>query len=67
VAGTIAAAEGAKRLTLMVSEENGSALTLYRSLGFAPRGAFLHGVRGPVPRTLNGVTIRATGGLQKIA
>ena len=67
VAGTIAAAEGAKRLTLMVSEENRSALALYRSLGFAPRGNFLHGVRGPVPRTLNGVTIRATGGLQKIA
>jgi ribosomal protein S18 acetylase RimI-like enzyme len=66
-AGVGAAAQGAKRLTLMVSEANEPALTLYRSLGFAPRGVFLHGVRGPVPRTLNGVTIRATGGLQKIA
>lgn len=64
--GRAAAARGARRMTLMVSEANDPALGLYHSLGFSPRGAFLHGLRGPVPRTINGVTMRATG-LRKIA
>jgi ribosomal protein S18 acetylase RimI-like enzyme len=54
-----AATEGAKRLTLMVEDTNAAAQGLYASLGFAPRGQFLFGRRGPVPRTLAGVTFRA--------
>ena len=60
-AAAAATAHGAKRLTLMVGESNARARTLYDTLGFAERGAFIHGTRGPVPRTLAGVTIRATG------
>lgn len=58
--GAAAAAHGVARLTLMVSETNDAALSLYRSVGFAPRAGFVHGLRGPVPRTVNGVTIRAS-------
>jgi GNAT superfamily N-acetyltransferase len=54
-----ATAEGAKRVTLMVEDTNAAARALYASLGFAPRGQFLFGRRGPVPRTLAGVTFRA--------
>lgn len=60
-AASAASARGAKRLTLMVGEGNSRARALYETLGFAERGAFVHGTRGPVPRTLGGVTIRATG------
>ena len=58
-AAAAASAQGAKRLTLMVGETNDRAKALYDGLGFAARGAFVHGTRGPVPRTLAGVTMRA--------
>jgi ribosomal protein S18 acetylase RimI-like enzyme len=58
-ASAAAATEGAKRVTLMVDTGNAAAQALYASLGFAPRGQFLFGRRGPVPRTLAGVTFRA--------
>lgn len=54
-----AATHGARRLTLMVGDANAAAQRLYVSLGFAPRGQFLFGRRGPVPRTIAGVTFRA--------
>ena len=59
-AGAAAAAHEAKRVTLIVSEDNASARRLYESLGFAQRGEFIFGLRGPVPRRVGGVTIRAT-------
>ena len=58
-AAAAAAAQGAKRLTLMVGERNAHARALYDALGFAERGLFVSGSRGPVPRTLGGVTMRA--------
>ena len=58
--GAAAAAHGGGQLTLLVSQANDAALSLYRSMGFGPRAAFVHGLRGPVPRTVNGVTIRAS-------
>jgi ribosomal protein S18 acetylase RimI-like enzyme len=64
-AGAAAAAQGVTRVTLMVSDANDRALALYRSLGFSPRSVFLQGRRGPVSRTLNGVTIR--GRLGRVA
>jgi ribosomal protein S18 acetylase RimI-like enzyme len=67
MAAAAASAQGAKRLTLMVGQDNDGARALYESLGFAERGSFVHGTRGPVPRTLCGVTIRATGGLRASA
>lgn len=66
-AAAAATTQGAKRLTLMVGETNSRARALYDGLGFAERGVFIHATRGPVPRTLGGVTIRATGGLRASA
>lgn len=66
-AATAASTRGAKRLTLMVGEDNHGARALYASLGFVERGTFVFGTRGPVPRTLGGVTMRATGGLRATA
>jgi len=59
-AGAAAAGQDAKRVTLIVSEDNASARGLYASLGFVPRGEFIFGHRGPVPRHVGGVTIRAS-------
>lgn len=59
MAAAAATAQGAKRITLMVGEDNAPARTLYDSLGFTERGTFVHATRGPVPRTLCGVTMRA--------
>jgi ribosomal protein S18 acetylase RimI-like enzyme len=50
---------GASRMTLNTASDNTVALSLYASLGFTPRRQFLSGRRGPVRRTLAGVTIRA--------
>jgi ribosomal protein S18 acetylase RimI-like enzyme len=58
-AGDAARQQGARRMTLMTASDNAPALSLYASLGFAPRGQFLSGRRGPVPRTMGGVTFRA--------
>jgi ribosomal protein S18 acetylase RimI-like enzyme len=66
-AGAAAASQGTRRLTLLVADSNIAARQLYASTGFTPRGHFLHGMRGPVPRRVGGVTIRATGGLRAIA
>jgi ribosomal protein S18 acetylase RimI-like enzyme len=58
-----AAGLGAKRATLVVADDNAGARRLYASEGFTPRGTFLHGVRGPVPRCVGGITMRASGRL----
>lgn len=59
-AARAAAAAEAKRLTLIVAEANTNARALYSSLGFQPRGEFVFGHRGPVPRRVGGVTMRAS-------
>jgi len=59
-AARVAAAAEAKRLTLIVADANANARALYASLGFLPRGEFIFGHRGPVPRRVAGVTMRAT-------
>jgi len=61
-AGAVCAGQDAKPVTLIVSEDNASARGQYASLGFAPRGEFIFGHRGLVPRRVGGVTIRATAG-----
>ena len=61
MAAAAAKAQGAKRLTLMVGEDNDRARILFESLGFTQRCTFVHGARGPVTRILSGVAIRATG------
>lgn len=66
-AATAATAAGAKRVTLIVHEENAVARRLYDAAGFTQRGTFLQGARGPVPRRVGGVTIRATGRLSMTA
>ncbi len=57
-AASRAASLGAKRLTLIVDEQNAAARALYASLGFTSRGTFLFGLRGPVPRRVGGIIIR---------
>lgn len=59
-AARVAAAAEARRLTLIVSDANTNARSLYTSLGFQPRGEFVFGHRGPVPRRVGGVTMRAS-------
>lgn len=59
-AGDAARQHGARRMTLMVEVGNLPAQSLYASLRFTPRGRFLSGSRGPVPRTLGGVRFRAS-------
>jgi ribosomal protein S18 acetylase RimI-like enzyme len=59
-AADAAAAQGARRMTLIVADGNTPARTLYQTLGFAPIGRFVFATRGPVPRTLGGVSIRAS-------
>jgi ribosomal protein S18 acetylase RimI-like enzyme len=58
-ASSRAASLGAKRITLIVNDQNAAARALYASLGFSSRGTFLFGQRGPVPRRVGGLTIRA--------
>lgn len=59
-AGAAATAEGMKRLTLVVDEDNTPARDLYASLGFTPIGRWIHAIRGPVPRRIGGVVVRAS-------
>jgi len=59
-AARVAASAEARRVTLIVADANANARSLYASLGFRPRGEFIFGHRGPVPRRVGGVTIRAT-------
>jgi ribosomal protein S18 acetylase RimI-like enzyme len=66
-AAAAARSQGATCLTLMVGETNSRAGALYDGLGFAHRGTFVHATRGPVPRTLGGVMVRATGSARAIA
>jgi ribosomal protein S18 acetylase RimI-like enzyme len=47
-----ARALGARRVTLLVSESNAAARSLYARVGFTPASVFLYGQRGPAPRRL---------------
>ena len=48
----VAASEGRRSVTLLVSEDNEAALALYRSSGFDERSQFLFGWRTrPIPRS----------------
>ncbi|HEY8535329.1 MAG TPA: GNAT family N-acetyltransferase [Vicinamibacterales bacterium] len=59
-AGAAAAAAGMRRVTLLVDEENAAARQLYAAFGFRPIGRWIHATRGPVPRRIGGVVVRAT-------
>jgi ribosomal protein S18 acetylase RimI-like enzyme len=61
-AGAAAASDGMRRLTLLVDERNTPARDLYAAAGFTPIGRVLHGSRGPVPRRIGGLVVRASSG-----